>query len=312
MNNPLHIETPLWESDALSKLTGKKVYLKMDAFQPTGSFKVRGIGRLCQESVSKRGIRHLVSASGGNAGHATAYMGKMLGVKVTVFVPETTRELMKERIRSYGAEIKIYGKTFCESGEGARAFVASTKDAEYISPYDHPTIWEGHASLMDEVAKQMGRPDTVLVSVGGGGLMCGLLIGMERQGWKDVRVIGVEPAGAPKLVESMKQGKVVTLPNIKTIITSLAGKTIAQGLLDRLKTQECYGEAVEDRESVLATKRFLDDHRVLVEPSCGTCLSLAYNKHQLLDHGDKLLIIICGGTAINYEILKELSERFGV
>ncbi|MBN2687918.1 MAG: pyridoxal-phosphate dependent enzyme, partial [Deltaproteobacteria bacterium] len=100
MNNTfLHIPTPLIDSMPLRVLTGKTVLLKMECFQPAGSFKIRGIGYLCRDAVTS-GITHLVSSSGGNAGYAVAFAGRRLGVSVTVFVPETTPESVRKRIES--------------------------------------------------------------------------------------------------------------------------------------------------------------------------------------------------------------------
>lgn len=142
--------------------------------------------------------------------------------------------------------------------------------------------------------------------------MCGILKALERNGWADVRVVGAEPEGAPKLTESLRAGHVITLPSVDTIITSLAGRTVAQGLFDEMKKHDAHIELVSDKEAVQATKNFLDFHRVLVEPSCGACLSLLYNKHELLKDAKTVLAIICGGTAINYKILTDYMHKFDI
>ena len=106
---PLHIDTPLVESRALSASSGRAVWLKLDALQPSGSFKLRGVGFAC-ETHHARGARRFVSSSGGNAGLAVAYAGRQLGVPVTVVVPETTTERARELLRLEGAEVVVVGR----------------------------------------------------------------------------------------------------------------------------------------------------------------------------------------------------------
>ena len=112
MDSTLHNQTPIFFSNALSTKLGKKIYFKMDCNQPTGSFKVRGVGRRCQEAA-KEGATHFVIASGGNAGLATAYAGWKLGIKTTVIVPVTTNQAMREKIANLGATVKVFGCVVC-------------------------------------------------------------------------------------------------------------------------------------------------------------------------------------------------------
>src|SRR5688572_31187653 len=121
----LHIETPLYENPAINQRLNKRVLLKMDCFQPVGSFKIRGIGALCEQAVAS-GKTHLISSSGGNAGYAAAYAGKQLGVKVTVVVPATTSETTKQRILAQDAEIIVRGAMWAEADAYARELVEAT------------------------------------------------------------------------------------------------------------------------------------------------------------------------------------------
>ena len=116
---PMHIETPLIESRALSRAAGRTVWLKMDALQPSGSFKLRGIGHACQE-YARRGARGFISSSGGNAGIAVAYAGRILGLAVRVVVPQTTTERAMGLIRQEGAEVIVHGASCPESNSEAR------------------------------------------------------------------------------------------------------------------------------------------------------------------------------------------------
>lgn len=159
----LHIPTPLIESRPLSLAAGRNIWLKLDALQPCGSFKLRGVGHACEVHYA-RGARHLVSSSGGNAGLAVAYAGRKLGVPVTVVVPETTTERAKELLRLENAKVLVHGSSWQEANELALTLVGAG-DA-FIHPFDDPLLWAGHASLVDEVVATGFKPDAVVLSVG--------------------------------------------------------------------------------------------------------------------------------------------------
>ena len=166
---PLHIQTPLIPSLALSARTGLDVWLKMESAQPPGSFKLRGVGLACQ-THAQRGARRFMSSSGGNAGMAVAYAGRMLGLPVEVVVPQTTSVRARELIALLGARLTVRGAFWQEANELAQSMMGP-QDA-FIHPFDDPLLWEGHATLVDEVAQvQPGTgfaPDAVVLAVGGG------------------------------------------------------------------------------------------------------------------------------------------------
>lgn len=301
---PLHIQTPLWNSGPIKKRTGQTVYLKMECFQPTGSFKTRGIGYLCQQLVAS-GKNHLVSNSAGNAGYTTAYVGKKLGAKVTVFIPTTSSQIFIDSIKSQDAEVIVYGKDLDEAGLGAKEFLAQVNGG-YVHPYDHPDIWLGHSTIMDEIRYQIDeKPDAIVVAVGGGGLACGILDWMYRWGWHNIPLYGLETEGAASFAATFKADKLVTLPKIDTIATSLGARTIAKKLFEWTKILPVFPITVTDADAVNATRLFLDDHRILVEPSCGAALAAVYNQVPELADKKTILVIICGGIGINWELLNQ-------
>jgi L-serine/L-threonine ammonia-lyase len=172
----LHIETPLLESGAMATRPGQSVWLKMEALQPSGSFKLRGIGHAC-EQYALRGARRFVSSSGGNAGIAAAHAGRRLGVPVMVVVPESASLRARELIAREGAEVVVHGASFQEANALAQSMLGE-HDA-FIHPFDDPLLWDGHATMMDEVARAGFKPDAVVLSVGGGGLLCGVVEGLH-------------------------------------------------------------------------------------------------------------------------------------
>lgn len=297
----LHCETPVVESVPLRECSGKRVFLKMECFQHAGSYKIRGIGRLCQEGVAS-GDRHLVASSGGNAGYAVAYAGRLLGAKVTVVVPEATPEVACQRIRGEGAEVIVHGEIWDDANDLALE-LAAEPGRRYVPPFDHPSIWSGHATLVEELTRQMEKPDAVVLSVGGGGLLSGVVEGLYSQGWGDVPVVGVETEGAASFGAAVRANRLVRLEKVNTIAATLGVRQVASQALEWSRKHPIYPHAVSDASAVRACLRFADDHRVLVEPACGASLSVIYQGTPLLDFAETVLVVVCGGTGVSRETL---------
>lgn len=289
----LHIVTPLLASSALPSADGQEIWLKMDALQPSGSFKLRGIGHAC-EAYMRRGARRFVSSSGGNAGIAAAHAGRRLGVPVLVVVPETASERARELIQYEGAQILVHGASFQEANAHAISLLGP-EDA-FIHPFDDPLLWEGHAGMIDEVAQAGLRPDAVVLSVGGGGLLCGVVEGLRRNGMGQVPVITVETSGADSYARSLARGERVELPAITSIATSLGARRVSEAAFSLASRHPVRPVVVSDAEAVRACLRFMDDHRVVVEPACGASLALAYERHPVIADCRRVLFIVCGGV----------------
>lgn len=303
---PLHLDTPLIESLPLSLASGRRIWLKLDALQPPGSFKLRGIGRAC-EAYHGRGAQRFVSSSGGNAGLAVAYAGRQLEVPVTVVVPTTTTDTAITLLRREGAEVIVHGASWQEANELAQSQVGET-DA-FIHPFDDPLLWEGHASMIDEVARTGLTPDAVVLSVGGGGLLCGVAEGMRRAGWDAVPIVAVETDGAASLNAAMAAGDLVTLDAITSVATSLGAKRVCERAFAWTRERRVRSVLVSDAAAIAACERFLADHRLLVEPACGASLALPYLRHDALDAFASVLVIACGGATATIDQLRRWAER---
>lgn len=301
----MHIETPLLASGAFPVRAGQSVWLKMEALQPSGSFKLRGIGHACAE-YQRRGAKRFVASSGGNAGIAAAYAGRQLGVPVLVVVPETTSERARMLIAREGAQVLVHGASFHEAHAHAQSQLG-TGDA-FIHPFDDALIWEGHAGMIDEVARAGLVPDAVVLSVGGGGLLCGVLAGMDRQGWGKVPVFAVGTKGADAFAQSQRAGHVIELPAITSIATSLGARRIAEQALARAQAHDVRAHVLSDNDAVQAALRFMDDQRVVVEPACGAALALAYQAGTRLADYARVLVIVCGGATATVGQLEQWSE----
>jgi len=301
-------QTPLVESLPLSAATGCQVLLKMDALQPSGSFKDRGMAYMCA-ALQSRGVTDLISSSGGNAGLAASAAGRKLGMRVRVVVPTTTKPIMIEKMRAHGAEVEVHGANWNAADELARELVgASGGAAAYVPPYDDPLLWEGHSSIIDEIAAAGVRPDAIVVSVGGGGLLCGVLRGLQRHGWSETTVLTAETDGAACFAKALAAGEPVTLAGITSVATSLGALSASSSAVQMARDdQPTEAYTVSDAEAVGACASLLDDHRVLVEPACGAALALAYSPRQreALRRFETVVVVVCGGGGVTHEILSQ-------
>ena len=300
----LHIETPFFESLPLSTQTGRSIWLKMDAMQPPGSFKIRGIGWACQEYASK-GAKRFISSSGGNAGIAVAYAGRHLSIPVVVVVPETTTKRAKALIRQEGAEVIIHGASWHEANSLALSMISET-DA-FLHPFDDPLVWKGHATIVDEVMRSGVKPEVIVLSVGGGGMLCGVIDGLHRNGWADIPVIAVETAGADSFAQAARASDRVELAAVTSIATSLGARQVCEQAFYWLKNHPIHNVVVSDRAAVSACQRFIDDHRVVVEPACGASLAAVYEGAPALEAFKTVMVVVCGGVTATTEQLQQWS-----
>jgi L-serine/L-threonine ammonia-lyase len=305
--SPLHVRTPLVCSRPLSR-PDQEVHLKLEALQPVGSFKLRGIGVACERAIAA-GAEQLISSSGGNAGLAVAYAGARLGARVRVFVPASTPPGMRARIAAEGAEVSVAGQVWNEAHEAALAAAAAPGSA-YVHPFDDPAIWAGHSTLVDEVSEDGLRPDAVVVSVGGGGLLCGVLEGMHRHGWRDVPVLAVETEGAASFHAAVRAGRPVLTDSPTSIATSLGARQVADEAFAWTQRHELCSWLVSDAAAVSACLRFADDHRILVEPACGASLAAVYDAAAPLQRARRVLVIVCGGAGVTLARLQEWRAHF--
>ncbi|MGH8808730.1 MAG: pyridoxal-phosphate dependent enzyme [Noviherbaspirillum sp.] len=308
----LHITTPLLQHHALSHALGKRVLLKMENLQPSGSFKLRGIGLLCQRAAAK-GATHFVCPSGGNAGFAAAVAGAALGLRVTILVPQTTAASVRQKIEGIGANVIVHGSVWDETNQEALR-LCTTPGTVYVPPFDHPDIWDGNATLIDEAAAQSHAAgfdfDTVICAVGGGGLLCGVLEGLHRNGLPEVPVIAVETEGAASFKAAVAAGEPVVLPAIDSIATSLGAKSVAQAAFDWTRRHYIHNVTVSDAQAVNACLHFADDMRTLVEPACGAALAVAYQNLPVLALSKQPLIVVCGGIGVDLAKLAFWKNQF--
>ena len=308
----LHIKTPLIESFPLSRgFRNRPVFLKMESSQPTGSFKIRGLGYACQQALS-RGAKLFLSSTEGNAGYAVAYTGRTLNIPTTVVMAENTPLVMSQKIYDMGATVIRHGGEWEEAHAHATALCTQHNEKHpqspmaYIPPFNHPDIWQGHMSLVQEWET---KPDAVIVAVGGGGLLLGVLLGLKERGWGQVPVYSVETQGSEALAKSLKTGKHTRLKNVNSIAHSIALKSVCVRAFQEAQAYGVHPLVVQDHQTIDACLRFAQDHNVIVEPACGAALAPVYGNHAALRDIKSVHIIVCGGLGTTFEDLQAWDNR---
>ncbi|KAH6918906.1 tryptophan synthase beta subunit-like PLP-dependent enzyme [Coprinopsis sp. MPI-PUGE-AT-0042] len=343
---PLWLETPLLYSTHLSETLGSGVYLKLENLQPSHSFKYRGMSHLIQVKRRELGPdAHFVIASGGNAGLALACAARRCGLKCTVFIPTGVSESTLALLKRERAEVVVAGSFYQEAHRAAGELVAKDPKAVLVHAYNESLLWEGHGSMVKEIAKQIPKkPDAIFCSVGGGGLFGGILSGCEAVGWDDVPMVTLETIGSDCFYHSMSlnngrfNGERKTLPpNVELVHDSEYNIDMAHFLKFNSKASGSLGASlpaegvlrkaldwkggvksisVPDELSMEAAALFADNQKMLVELSCSTTLVPAYHK-ELFDKlvpakpsGEERVVvfIVCGGFKTSVQDIAEYRE----
>jgi len=285
------LPTNLIKSDFFSELTGNKVYLKPENLQLTGAYKIRGAYYKISTLPEEERKKGLITASAGNHAQGVAYAAREFGLPAIIVMPESTPWLKVNRTRNLGAEVILYGKVFDESAEKARQ-LAEEKGYTYVHPFDDLAVATGQGSIAMEIVKELPTVDIILVPVGGGGLATGVST-LARMLNPKIRVIGVEPAGANCLEQSLKEGHVVTVDHVNTIADGTAVQTPGKKIFPYLQENLDSVITIEDHELIGAFLDVLENHKLFVENS--GLLTVAALKH-LPEKNKKVVSILSGGN----------------
>lgn len=283
--------TKLVYSEYFSATSGNKVYLKPENMQYTGAYKVRGAYYKISTLSDEERKKGLITASAGNHAQGVAYAAKLYGAKATIVMPTTTPLIKVNRTKGYGAEVVLHGNVYDEACAYALKLAEET-GGTFIHPFDDEQVATGQGTIAMEIFKDLPTVDIILVPVGGGGLATGVST-LAKMLNPNVKVIAVEPAGANCLQESLKHGKVTTLPNIDTIADGTAVKTPGQTIFPYLQENIDDVITVEDRELIVAFLDMMENHKMVVENS--GLLTVAALNH--LDcKGKKVVSVLSGGN----------------
>ncbi|CCY53752.1 threonine ammonia-lyase [Coprococcus sp. CAG:782] len=285
------LPTNLVESEYFSKQTGNKVYFKPENMQLTGAYKIRGAYYKISTLSDELRQKGLITASAGNHAQGVAYAAKAYGVKATIVMPASTPLIKVNRTKSYGADVILYGDVYDEACAYALE-LAEDKGYTFIHPFDDLDVATGQGSVAMEIIKELPFVDYILVPIGGGGLATGVST-LAKMMNPNIKVIGVEPAGANCMQVSLKNKKVTTLPSVDTIADGTAVKTPGTKIFPYIQKNIDGIITVEDSELIVAFLDMLENHKMLVENS--GLLTVAALKH-LNVKGKKVVSILSGGN----------------
>jgi threonine dehydratase len=284
--------TPIFTSRYFSDQSGGQIFLKAEMFQKTGSFKPRGVFHKLRILSAEEKSKGIVSVSAGNYAQAIAYATSIEKIPCTVVMPNTAPAAKLDATRGYGATVVLHDdrKTLFDRTEQVRR----EKNALFLHPFDDPDLIAGHGTIGLEIYEDIPDAEVVVVGIGGGGLAAGVMLALKNLNPK-IRIIGVEPEGAPGMKRALEEGKPVPLEKIDTIADGLAapyaGKLpleIAQKYLDDLVI-------VNDNEIRSACKLVLERAKVLAEPA-GASPVAALLSGKIQAAGKKVVLILTGGN----------------
>jgi threonine dehydratase len=285
--------TPLIRSATLSKIVGCNVFLKQELLQKTGSYKPRGLlwALQCLSSESKRA--GVITFSAGNAGQGLAYAGGIFGIPVTVVMPALASPAKAAATRDYGAEVILHGTAqqcliHCQE-------IAKARGLTFVHSYDNPTLMAGYASLGLEILDDLPDTIAIYVGIGGGGMAGGLAAAAEALG-HDVKLIGVEPTGAPAMHQSLAIGKPVTLESVNTVADGLAPPSAGSHCLVRVQHRFEEVMLVEDDLILEAMRLLMTRCKLFAEPAGSAALAGLIRRRGTYAPDDKVVCIVSGGN----------------
>jgi threonine dehydratase len=302
--------TPLQYSRAFTAKAGCHVSLKIEGVQPTRSFKVRGaLNKLIRMPPELRSAG-VITASAGNHGQGVAYAAQAFGVPATVYVPDNANAHKVQAIRRLGSRVVHFGRTYNEAYlEAVRA--QETSGATFVHAYDDPDVVAGQGTLAVELLRQLddqaAGADTVLVPVGGGGLISGVALYLKAR-HPGVQVLGVEPSGADAMTRSLEAGRLVTLERVATMADGLAASVpgpltlrIAQAHVDGMIR-------VEESEMLRAIRLFFEWEHLLAEPAGAAALA-ALLYHYTPQASERVVVILSGANVTDEVMVRALRAR---
>jgi threonine dehydratase len=292
-------------SATLSERLGTNVYLKLELFQKTGSFKPRGAFNKMLKHLEAAKAHGVVAVSGGNFAQGVAYAGHVLGVRTRILMPDYTPKNYLDATKSYGAEIELF-PDIKSAFEAAEAYKG--QGWQSFHPFDDPEVMEGYGTIGLELVEDIRRLTDVIVSVGGGGLMSGTTVAIKGLR-PEVRVWSVETEGADALGQALQAGQVVHIQPT-SLAKTLGAPYVAADALTVVQQHIAQHIVVSDREAYEAERFLLERAKVLTELAASCTLAAADRIRDKLTADGHLALILCGGN-VSLDSLAEYSRLFG-
>lgn len=291
-------KTPLEYSHQLSKSIGAQVYLKLENWQKTGSFKIRGaLNKLLSLSSEEKQIG-IVTASAGNHGLGVAYAAKLLGIKGKIVVPEHASPAKVKALQNYDLELLKEGRDYDESEEMAW-HIQKLEDLVFIHAFSDPKIIAGHGTIGVEILEQLSTADTIIVPIGGGGLISGVAIAAKSIK-SEIKVIGVQSEASPAMYASIQAGKCIETPIKETIADGLAGRFVTELTLELAQKYVDKVVLVSEEGIKEGMKVILETEHMLIEGSAAVGVAaLLENK---IGSVGKAVIVLTGRNVHSQEL----------
>lgn len=300
------LQTPVWPSRVLSKMAGGATLLKCENLQRTGSFKIRGAYNRIAKLSGEQRSRGVVAASAGNHAQGVALGASLLGVHSTVFMPAGAPLPKVEATKKYGADVVLDGAVYDEAYAAACGFAERT-GAVMVHPFDHPDVIAGQGTLALEILEQVPDVKTIVVPIGGGGLISGVAA-IAKLLRPDIHIVGVEPAGAATLRASLDAGAVVTLPEITTIADGLAAKRAGDLTFEYVRQLVDDVVLVSEEEIAQALLLMTERARLLLEPAAAVGVAATMLRRPPLTF--PAVVVASGGNIDPLLLLRVI--RFGM
>jgi threonine dehydratase len=303
---PLASKTPLIHSRVLSTLVGSSVYLKLESLQETGSFKVRGAANRMVTLTAKERERGVITVSTGNHGRAVSYVAQRLDISATICIPEGVPSNKVEAIWRLGAEVAVCGGTYDEAEDSAPR-LARERGLTMVNPYDDPFVIAGQGTIGMEIVEDLPEVDTVLVPVGGGGLISGIGLAL-KSARADARLIGVSMDRAPVMYHSLKAGRPVRMPEEETLADALVGGIGQDNQYTFRLSQKFVDDFVLVSEEGIATAMAfaLEELHLVVEG--GGAVGIAALLHGKLKKVGRNVVVVVSGGNVDSEALLEIAQ----
>lgn len=291
--------TPLIQSSSLGRLYGVECLLKLENLQKTGSFKVRGAYNLIRSLAREERQRGVVTASLGNHAQGVAWASALLGVRATVVMPETAPIIKYMATRGYGAEVIFHGAFFDSANEHAKK-LASEKGMCYIPPFDDDLVIAGQGTVALEIMEDRPDIDTIVVPIGGGGLIAGIASAVKESGLS-VKVIGVEASASRSCIASLKAGRPVEVELTSTIADGIAVKRVGEKTFPLIQRYVDDVVAVSEEAIAAAILKLLERKKIVAEGAGAASIAAAVEN--LLPKGSKKAAFVISGGNIDVTIL---------